>query len=219
MSTTADTSLLPWIGKDYSAGFRGRHILVLGESFYCDDCDPCILAPDSECRQMPRKTVDDYLSYRKGEGEYRSWMKTFIVFERAVYGHETTVEECLAFWNAVIFDNYVQTPVPASRTAPTAAQWEQAVPVFSRLLSEYRPDRIIPWGDRLYNKLPPLDGRERRAGELRRFHPGSVGLSARRRPLLRGALPRPPLLRLLLGILARLPRTIHKTLTIKAHTV
>lgn len=35
-----------------------------------------------------------------------------------------------------------------------------AVPVFSRLLSEYRPDRIIPWGDRLYNKLPPLDGRE-----------------------------------------------------------
>lgn len=160
MSTTADTSLLPWIGKDYSAGFRGRHILVLGESFYCDDCDPCILAPDSECRQMPRKTVDDYLSYRKGEGEYRSWMKTFIVFERAVYGHETTVEECLAFWNAVIFDNYVQTPVPAPRTAPTAAQWEQAVPVFSRLLSEYRPDRVIPWGDRLYNKLPPLDGRE-----------------------------------------------------------
>lgn len=43
---------------------------------------------------------------------------------------------------------------------PTAAQWEQAVPVFSRLLSEYRPDRVIPWGDRLYNKLPPLDGRE-----------------------------------------------------------
>ena len=117
MSTTADTSLLPWIGKDYSAGFRGKHILVLGESFYCDDCDPCILAPDSECRQMPRKTVDDYLSYRKGEGEYRSWMKTFIVFERAMYGHETTVEECLAFWNAVIFD-------------------------------------------RLYTKLPPLDGRE-----------------------------------------------------------
>lgn len=133
---------------------------MLGESFYCDDCDPCILASDSECRQMPRKTVDDYLSYRKGEEEYRPWMKTFIVFERAVYGHETTVEECLAFWNAVIFDNYVQTPVPASRTAPTAAQWEQAVPVFSRLLSEYRPDRVIPWGDRLYNKLPPLDGHE-----------------------------------------------------------
>ena len=68
MSTTADTSLLPWIGKDYSAGFRGKHILVLGESFYCDDCDPCILAPDSECRQMPRKTVDDYLLQERRGG-------------------------------------------------------------------------------------------------------------------------------------------------------
>ena len=172
MSTTADTSLLPWIGKDYSAGFRGKHILVLGESFYCDDCDPCILAPDSECRQMPRKTVDDYLSYRKGEGEYRSWMKTFIGCPRLF---------------------------PAPERIPA------------------RPD--YPVGRQALQQAPTARRARRRAGELRRFHPGSVGLSARRRPLLRGALPQPPLLWLLLGILAHLPRTIHKTLTIKAHTV
>lgn len=160
MSTTADTSLLPWIGKDYSAGFRGKHILVLGESFYCDDCDPCILAPDSECRQMPRKTVDDYLSYRKGEGEYRPWMKNLY---RIRAGGVWARDDRRGMFGVLERRDIRQLRANArSRLphGPTAAQWEQAVPVFSRLLSEYRPDRIIPWGDRLYNKLPPLDGRE-----------------------------------------------------------
>lgn len=84
------------------------------------------------------------------------------------------------------------------------------------------PERIparpgYPVGRQALQQAPTARRTRRRAGELRRFHPGSVGLSARRRPLLRGALPQPPLLRLLLGILAHLPRTIHKTLTIKAH--
>lgn len=83
------------------------------------------------------------------------------------------------------------------------------------------PERIparpgYPVGRQALQQAPTARRTRRRAGKLRRFRPGSVGLSARRRPLLRGALPQPPLLWLLLGILAHLPRTIHKTLTIKA---
>lgn len=141
--------LKPWVGKDYRQGFRGKKILVLGESHYADH--PCN-------ENFTTEVIADY--FLNPEAEREGWMNTYTKFERAMVGRELSQEERVAFWESIMFYNYIQEPLGGPRLAPTQELYAAAKEAFTEVLEEYRPDGVIVWSNRLYNVLPPLNGRQ-----------------------------------------------------------
>lgn len=146
----------PWVGDNYEKGIGGKRLLVLGESHYSDTDDP-------ELTQTVMKKLFDY---KLGAGEYESWMKTFTVFERAMTGRELSGEESVAFWNSVLFYNFIQEMLPGAGYRPTRKQFAGSAAAFDEVLNEYEPDLIITWGTALFDNTPALDGRDAPSIEL-----------------------------------------------------
>lgn len=154
----------PWIGEKYlSEGFKGKRIIVLGESHYCPKelaeggrCFPFCKKENmkKECVSQTEDIIGDFVGGYNGE----SYMQTYLCFERAIYGKELSQEERAYFWDRIIYYNYVQYALPAARTAPTSDQWSKSESAFKEMLEKYMPDYIIVWGARLYKALPALDG-------------------------------------------------------------
>lgn len=153
----------PWVGKNYlTKGFRGKRILVLGESHYCKElsdgsrCHPCCnkqLMNDS-CHLLTQNVVHE-LTY---EYEGQSYLQSFVCFERAVAGKVLTQKEREEFWESVVFYNYIQYELGGPRTAPLPEHWANSKQAFVEILETYKPDYILVWGVRLYNGLPDLEG-------------------------------------------------------------
>lgn len=137
----------PWVGKNYSTGFKGKKILVLGESHY-DDSGTI----DADLTQW---VIHD-IAYEPGGQSYRA---TFTCFERAMAGRPMTQKEREEFWERVMFYNYLQFPTAGPRSSPKPEHWSASEGAFVELLETYMPDIIIVWGVRLYNALPPLGGK------------------------------------------------------------
>ena len=146
----------PWIGKNYlTSGFRGKRILVLGESHYCDwqleggKCFP-ICSKEKMFEQCFSQTVDaigDYVSSYGGN----PYEQTFLCFERAFLGKEASQEEREDFWQGIIFYNYLQFAQDGARRNIKPEYWAESELAF-------KPDCIIVWGVRLYNGLPDWGG-------------------------------------------------------------
>ena len=133
----------PFIGKNYSnGGIFGKKILALGESHYCEDGEVC--------SDLTTKVVRNYLTASVSE----RWMNTFKKFERALAGKTTTPQDSAAIWESVAFYNYLQTPMGDNRIAGTHEDYQNAVEPFFEVLENLRPDVIIIWGQRLWNKTP-----------------------------------------------------------------
>lgn len=154
----------PHVGNNYTTtGFRGKKILVLGESHYCKNelcengrCFPICrkeLMKD-DCFSQTEDVVDGFVHYYDGSKYYQ----TFLCFERAVLGKELTQEEREEFWEGVIFYNYLQYSQPGPRRPVVQESWRQSEQAFHQLLETYLPDYIIAWGVRLYNSMPYWDG-------------------------------------------------------------
>lgn len=154
----------PWVGEKYfSEGFGGKRILVLGESHYCPlelaesgRCYPCCRDElmDERCFSQTEGVISDIVYAYNGE----PYMQTFLCFERAVMGRPMSQEEREDFWQRVVFYNYVQYAVKASRTAPERELFVKSEPAFKELLEQYMPDYIIVWGVRLYNNMADWGG-------------------------------------------------------------
>ncbi len=140
----------PWVGKNYEQGIGGKRLLVLGESQYSSTDNP------EQTQMVIRKLLD----YKLGSCEYEPWMKTFSVFERAVAGRELSGEESAAFWNSVLFYNFVQEMMPYRGFRPTRKQFADSAAAFEEILNEYEPDLVIAWGTALYDSTPALDGHD-----------------------------------------------------------
>ncbi len=136
----------PWVGKDYKQGYKGKKILVLGESHY---------ASDGKIDEDLTQWVVRDIAYEPGGQNY---LATFTCFERAIAGRQMSQEERVDFWESVIFYNYLQFPTEGPRTIPNPEHWAKSVDAFVELLERYMPDYIIVWGARLYNALPDLGG-------------------------------------------------------------
>ena len=154
----------PWVGKNYqSGGFRGKKILVLGESHYCvtplkkgGKCYPLCKKHkmNSSCNDFTEDVMNDILYHYDGE----PYMQTFLCFERAVLGKELNQKEREDFWKSVIFYNYIQYALSGPGIKPQDEYWKQSESAFKEILEVYMPDYIIVWGSRLYNGLPDWDG-------------------------------------------------------------
>ena len=164
-------NFLPWVGKNYNLGVGSQNLkfLVLGESHYCYDlgsgkCKNCNLAnclnlgytKDSFQNQTIEYISDLVYSYTGAE-----YQQTAICFERAVMGKQLNDSERKEFWNKVIFYNYFQKCLPkvgSERTPVTKNDLIGAEEGLKELLIQYKPDRVVVWGSRLYNLLPNWNG-------------------------------------------------------------
>lgn len=154
----------PWIGTDfYNPGWKGRRVLVLGESHYCKgdlDQDGCCFPSCTKekmkaaCHTMTCDVVNDFLYKYKGSYHQR----TFVCFERAVTGKVLDFNERESFWNSVAFYNYMQHSQKGPRhDVKILSDYSDA---FVEIVKMLDPDRIIVWGKRLYHNLPMLNSTE-----------------------------------------------------------
>jgi hypothetical protein len=146
----------PNIGSNYfKTGFNGLKLLILGESHYCGEgCEDCGSQHYKECFSFTQNVMEEYFSYKNGEVENKRWMNTYTKFANAVFGYKLTNEELLAFWESVIFYNYVQFSTDGPRIAPRYEQFKNSEEAFLELLSIYKPDIVIGWGMRLQGNMP-----------------------------------------------------------------
>jgi len=103
---------------------------------------------------MTEQVMDEYLHHYGGQ----RYLRSFVCFERAVFGQEIDEKERLKFWNSVVFYNYFQNAQPKSRHE--LRQNEDSTEAFREVLKTYMPDFIVVWGVRLFNNLPCWDGTE-----------------------------------------------------------
>lgn len=140
--TNISCSFLPYIGSHYSSGgmFR-RRVMVLGDSHYGD-------VPRAE---ITREVMRWYLD---PDTEREGWMNTFVKFERSLVGHETDWAERRAIWDSVMFYNYLQVLLSGPREAGTPEQYRDSAGAFYQVMEQHRPEVLIVWGKRLWDKLP-----------------------------------------------------------------
>ncbi len=134
----------PWVGKQYDKGVWGRRVMALGESHYC-------ASPDEATPEITRDVIKDLLN---PGSEHEGYKNTYTKFERALAGKALSFDEKVAVWHSIIFYNYVQVSISGARVSPTAQDFLLSEGAFFEVLEEYRPDRVIAWGKRLYNNLP-----------------------------------------------------------------
>ncbi len=160
-------AFLPFCGENYADGFcgfvdenckdslcfKGKRILILGESHY--DVDSVGVKPTNS--SMAEDVIKKYFGYRteKKHNGYEPWMKTFWNFERSLVGRETNFADTSRIWNSVIFYNYLLRYMRKPGVCGEPNDYLEARDPFFNLLKEIKPEYCIVWGKRLYGKMPP----------------------------------------------------------------
>ena len=105
---------------------------------------------NQKCYSQTQDIIGDFVGGYNGDG----YMQTYLCFERAIYGKPLSQDEREYFWNRIVFYNYVQYAMRASRVRPNNEQWSMSESALVEMLEKYMPDFIIVWGHTLFNKLP-----------------------------------------------------------------
>lgn len=135
----------PWIGKNYNVGIDGKRVMVLGESHYC-------ASPSDARPTLTQEIIKDLFDTTSPHEGYKN---TYTKFAKAVVGASVdSLTARVQCYDSVGFYNYVQEPISGARMAPTKEQFDRAVLPFREILEQYRPERVIAWGNRLYEALP-----------------------------------------------------------------
>ncbi|MDE6862050.1 MAG: hypothetical protein K2J31_04825 [Alistipes sp.] len=133
---------LPWEGAESATGgIFGKRILVLGESHYCQD-------HDAPTENLTREAVEKYLA-----GEY---IQSFKLFEQSLVGAKTDMSQRRQIWDSLLFYNFVQNPLGETPRQKLAVDNpDRSTDAFFEVLEEHRPQYIIAWGYRLWDKAMP----------------------------------------------------------------
>lgn len=132
----------PYVGKRYeNGGIFDQRITILGESHYGS-------VPDVHTTS---KVLSKYLNENNPR---EGWMNTFLKFERSLVGRVTTHEDSKEIWESLLFYNYLQVLLSGPREYGTAQQYRDSIEAFFEVLNKYKPDVLIVWGKRLWQKLP-----------------------------------------------------------------
>lgn len=134
----------PWIGNHYHKGIKGKRILVLGESHYCEN----------EKDAIPSLTIDIIKDLFDENSLHEPYKNTYTKFAKALEGSDINFQDKKRIWNSVAFYNYVQVPISEARKSPTSEQFKGAEEAFFQVLEQLQPDYVLAWGQRLYDNLP-----------------------------------------------------------------
>lgn len=132
---------LPFVGSSYYSNAFGKRIMVLGDSHYGAEFSPDI-------------TKDVLNRYLDVTHEREGWMNTFTKFERSLVNKATTREDSHVIWNSLFFYNYLQVLLDGPREAGKPEQYRDSAGAFYQVMEQHRPEVLIVWGKRLWDKLP-----------------------------------------------------------------
>ena len=138
--------MFPWVGKSYNdAGYRGRKLLILGESEY--EWHPEALQPE----------IATWLITANANGGLRNPFYTKIYNSFSDEPKRQSLEHFAEFWNSVAFYNYIQEKVGTTpRQRPTWEMWPRWRDTFLLVLEKLKPNRVLVLGRALWNNLNAL---------------------------------------------------------------
>ena len=129
----------PWVGDDWESA--SPRLMLLGDSHYLTD-----LSDDST-----GLTQDIVRSIRDGERRISFYKKAA---ELAGGKVATTQDGWRAFWNKVVFLNFVPVTVGTAFDAvPTPAMWNAGVSRFVGHLERLEPTHVLSLGQRQWNHI------------------------------------------------------------------
>lgn len=148
----------PFVGTRYQEGIRGKKILVLGASFYCNHAD-CMYY--KQCTNVEQKDSSPYEAicpiYVKAEKRLSN-EPAYCVEERP-YTYQLFSEALQKFtltdsyedtWSRLAFTNYIQFFLPGATDKFRETRFsdisQRDFEVFIETVDELRPDIVIVWG-------------------------------------------------------------------------
>lgn len=153
MESTSKRFFIPYKGEEYTTGIKGKRVLILGASFYCNtrdckyfkDCTspekkdsspynsicPPYKKENAVLNKEPEYAIDDHLFYR--------------VYTNFAKGLQDFVEDGVDVWQRLAFTNYVQFFVPTVKTYDSYLS-KRDFEAFLETVKELQPDVIIAWG-------------------------------------------------------------------------
>lgn len=159
---------LPFIGENYgkkgSFFSNNTRLLILGDSFYCQNkicqslhCNKELVLKN-KCHDFYIKEIIDW--HIKSE---KKWIKPLITCEKAFFNREPSDDERDIFWNSCCFYNYFTEPLdnPSSKLEfKDPHTFNRSLEAFKEVLNYLHPEAIICWGKRTYDELPKYGHQE-----------------------------------------------------------
>lgn len=143
-------AFLPWVGYSYKdSPLLNCRLLILAESIYCEDYDDCKGCFPGSYNLCNYRVIHGIQKNICGETSAPLYTKIY----RLIVEEESTSKE--VFWNNVSFYNYVQTAVAKeARIRPSKEMWDISEKPFREVLKMLQPDKLIVFGDQLWDNLP-----------------------------------------------------------------
>lgn len=142
---------IPYEGKDYKLGIKGKKVLVVGASFYCDkqNCkyfEDCT-SPDNKDSSPYNTICPEYMkngAVLEKEPEY-AIAENYPAYQRFAECMNQFVEPNINVWHRMAFTNYVQFFVPTVKTYKTYLS-QRDFYAFIESVIQLQPDLVISWG-------------------------------------------------------------------------
>ena len=139
----------PWRGRYYNTprSIFSRPTFILGGSTYGDGAE----TTTDEDAERTSELLDYYF-----DGSGGRWKATYTRFINAVYGAETDRSEREAYFDSILFNNYLQEYAGACPTdAPNFNyKGERHRLAFYETLHIHAPEVVISWGNLVWEGLP-----------------------------------------------------------------
>jgi hypothetical protein len=105
-----------------------------------------------ECRNFTEWSVGTYLD----EEDKSSWKKTYSTFINSVFGHQTSMVERSAFFDSVVFANFLQVAAGDNPYSKVNGDYNHPahLNVFYACLERILPDVVVSWGGDVWEALP-----------------------------------------------------------------
>jgi hypothetical protein len=153
-------AFLPWVGKDYTAGFRKQRLLVLGESHYdtwkdtTADVEPVEHTLD---RFFTRECVQDVIE-RVSVSDTQFWKFIEQALLNEYRENGWAPNGGFKLWDQFAFYNFVQFPISgAARVRPRDFEFEQSRRQFRAVIEQLRPTRILVCGKTLWDHMEEIN--------------------------------------------------------------
>lgn len=138
----------PWIGKLYDKGFKGKRLLILGESCYYKPSEVSKPGAQFTPAQFTRYCVEKY-----GKGRDPRNTRLWRNLEQACLDSPSDETSCKRFWDSVAFYNFIQVRLPGQRCRPPQNQFKKAWDPFRAVINALRPERVLVCGKGLWNGM------------------------------------------------------------------